>query len=344
MTLGERKLQVLSAVVEAYIRTGEPVGSKMICELMGNAVSSATIRNEMADLAERGLLEQPHTSAGRVPTNRGYRLYIGSRMAREPLSQADRLNIDAMLLEAAGSDPEHLVEGAAQALASVTHCAAVVTMPVAESTAVRSVQVVPVGRRTVVVVLMTSAGILKNKVCRCGFDLTPDVLRVISRLTSEKIAGRALADISVAYIQTLAASIGEFVFLIAPVLLAILDAVQDAEKADACVAGQANLLTHPEYSDTEARRVLDFLSTPEPIAALMNRSPAGLRVCIGRETDQPALESSSILTAGYRIGGADCGHLAVIGPTRMNYPKLISYLEYFSDEVGTLLTEMLRNE
>lgn len=343
MTLGERKLQVLAAVVEAYIRTGEPVGSKMIRELMGNTVSSATIRNEMADLAERGLLDQPHTSAGRVPTDRGYRVYLSNRMQKTPLSREDRMNIDAMLLEA-GEDPDHLLERAVQSLAYLTNCAAVATTPTASSTVVRSIQIVPVGRRTAVVVLMASSGVLKTKVCRCGFDLTSDVMRVIARLASERILNRPLESITVAYMQTIAASIGEFVFLVAPILLAILDAANEATRTGVFYAGQGNLLQRTEYGDAAARRVLDFLEHDDEVALLLNRTRSGVNILIGPETGHPELMSSSVISVAYNINGVDSGRLALIGPTRMDYPNIISYLEYFAERVESIMNGILRND
>ena len=343
MTLGERKLRILAAVVEAYIRTGEPVGSKMICERLGNTVSSATIRNEMADLAERGLLQQPHTSAGRIPTGAGYRMYIGSRMEKAALSAKDQRTIDAMLMES-GSDPEHLLETAVRSLAFLTNCATVSTAPRAASTTVHSVQVVPVGRRTAVVVLMTSVGILKNRVCRCGFDLTPEVMRVIMRLVNEKVIGRTLNELTVAYIQSIAASIGELVFLIAPVLLAILEAVQDAVRADVYIGGQGNLLDHSVYGDTQMRPVLDFLNRTEDVAALLGDGRSGLRIGIGAELNRPELLNCSVVSVGYRINGTPCGRIALIGSTRMNYPRIIAIAEYFSERISQMLTDMLRNE
>jgi heat-inducible transcriptional repressor len=343
MTLGERKLQILAAVVEAYIRTGEPVGSKMIRELMGNTVSSATIRNDMADLAERGLLDQPHTSAGRVPTDRGYRMYLTSRMEKTPLSREDRISIDAMLTEA-GDDPEHLLERAVQSLAYLTNCVAVVTTPSAADTTVKSIQIVPVGRRTAVVVLMASSGIVKTRVFRCSFDLTTDVMRVIARLASERILHQPIEAITVAYMQSIAASIGEFVFLVAPILLAILEAAQETARTEVFAAGQGNLMQRPEYSDTGARRVMDFVERHDEVAALLGKTRSGVNILIGPESGCNELMTSSIVTAGYSVNGADSGRLALIGPTRMDYPVVISYLEYFAERLEAVLAETLRND
>ena len=343
MTLGERKLRILAAVVEAYIRTGEPVGSKMICERLGNTVSSATIRNEMADLAERGLSSTAAHFRRTDPDRCRVSDVHWQPDGKAALSAKDQRTIDAMLMES-GSDPEHLLETAVRSLAFLTNCATVSTAPRAASTTVHSVQVVPVGRRTAVVVLMTSVGILKNRVCRCGFDLTPEVMRVITRLVNEKVIGRTLNELTVAYIQSIAASIGELVFLIAPVLLAILEAVQDAVRADVYIGGQGNLLDHSVYGDTQMRPVLDFLNRTEDVAALLGDGRSGLRIGIGAELNRPELLNCSVVSVGYRINGTPCGRIALIGSTRMNYPRIIAIAEYFSERISQMLTDMLRNE
>lgn len=257
MTLGERKLKILAAVVDAYIATGEPVGSKAICEMMGNTVSSATIRNEMADLVEKGVLEQPHTSAGRVPSPLGYRIYINQLMGEPVLPEKEKNWIDAMLAEA-DSDPEKILWDASQALAAATRFAAMMTTPSGEDSVVRSIQLVPTGRRTALIVLMTSSGVLKNRLCRCDFDLTPELLRVVSRLLGDKISGKPLRGINLAYMQTLAAGLGELTFMISPVLMAVYEAVREASASDVCLEGQENLLIHPEFDGLHVRRIIEF--------------------------------------------------------------------------------------
>lgn len=343
MTLGERKLKILAAVVEAYIATGEPVGSKTICEMMGNTVSSATIRNEMADLAERGVLEQPHTSAGRVPSPLGYRIYINQLMGKPVLPEKEKNWIDAMLAEA-DSAPEKILEDASQALATATRFAAMMTTPSGEDAVVRSVQLVPAGRRTALVVLLTSSGVMKNRLCRCDFDLTPELLRVISRLLGDKISGRPLADISLAYIQTLAAGLGSLTFMVSPVLMAIYEAVKEASASEVCLEGQANLLIHPEFDGSRVRRIIEFLNHRAEVAALLNRNRGGVHIMIGPENGRPELADSSLVVAKYAINGKEAGAIGIIGPTRMNYAHVVASLEYLAGSVGRLLTELLQSD
>ena len=264
-------------------------------------------------------------------------------LRRRTLPEQERLVIDSMLSEA-NRDPEQLLEEAAQVLASMTNCAAVSTTPMAQTTTVRSVQVVPVAARTALIVLMTSSGIFKNKVCRCDFTLTPEVMRVVARLMNEKITGKPLSEITLAYLQTLAASIGEFAFLVSPILMALFEAVKDASSADVCLEGQANLLAHAEYDDTSARRILSFLNRRAELANLLNQKRGGVQTFIGGDIDRPELADSSMVIARYGVSGEELGSIAVIGPTRMDYSKVMASLEYFSSEVGRILTELLKNE
>ena len=173
--LSQRKQKILAAVVDAYVETGEPVGSKVLAEQLG--VSSATIRNEMADLAELGLLEQPHPSAGRIPSHLGYRVYIDHLMGKSSIPAEEQRYLDGMLLLNA-YEPERLLENVSQVLAGMTQCAAVSTTPSGSEAIIRGVQFVQTSRRTAMVILMTSAGTMKNRIFRCDFDITPEMMRI----------------------------------------------------------------------------------------------------------------------------------------------------------------------
>ena len=169
MELTKRKQNILASIVDGYIRTGEPVGSKSIAEKAG--VSSATVRNEMAELTELGLLEQPHTSAGRVPSQEGYREFVDALMQPETLTETEKLTIDAMLAKSA-FDPERLLRGASKTLAAATRYLAVSTTPSGADAKIKAVQFVQTSRRTAMLIMMSSAGTMKNKVFHCDFDLS----------------------------------------------------------------------------------------------------------------------------------------------------------------------------
>ena len=169
MALDGRKAPILKIVVERFIQTGEPVGSKYVAQAMGNSVSSATIRNEMSALEEAGLLEQPHTSSGRVPTHMGYRVYLDEMMEQEPLTARERGEIDA-LFNVRNADPDQLLRDAAASLAELTRLAAVSTTMIPHTVTVKRVEIISAGRRTAVILLVASSGVIKNKVCRVDFE------------------------------------------------------------------------------------------------------------------------------------------------------------------------------
>ena len=340
MELSERQRKILVAVVELYIATGDPVGSKVLCDNLDFRVSSATVRNEMSELSRMGLLEQPHTSAGRIPSQKGYRVYIDTLMERRPVSQAEKQYLDSMILPAA-YDPEKLLDGVAKVLASMTKYAAVSTTPSGESGVIRAVQLVQTSRRTAMVILMTSAGTMKSRVFHCDFDLTPEILRVFFRLLNEKLAGKPVTSVSPASMQTLAASLGNMAMMMSSALMAVADAARESIRSDVCLNGEVNLLFYPEFGQDEIRRIIDFLSRPADLCRLLSRQESAIQVFVGRETRQPELQDSSVIVSRYTVGGNNAGAIAVVGPTRMDYSRIIANMEYLSDSVSRMLTELM---
>ena len=343
MELGERKLKVLAAIVEAYVATGEPVGSKAVCNALDFPVSSATIRNEMAGLVELGLLAQPHTSAGRIPSALGYRLYINRLMHRRPLSDEEKRYIDGTLASITGG-ADDLLEEASQMLAGMTRFIAVSTAPTDEGAAVRRLQFVQTGRRSAIVVLTSSTGNVKSRQFRCDYDITPEVMNVFHVALNKKFMGVPLAEITPALVQSMAASFGELTMLMPAVLTAVLETAQDMLQTDIRLEGQTNLLFMPEFELYSVRQILDFLNRRGEIAKLLNRQEGAVKVLIGAESGQPELIDSSLVVARYRLGGRTASAIGVIGPTRMDYAKMISSLEYFAQSMGKLLSEILEEE
>ncbi|WP_101697352.1 heat-inducible transcriptional repressor HrcA [Clostridium minihomine] len=341
MELSERKLRVLAAIVDAYVKTGEPVGSKVLAADLG--VSSATVRNEMADLVEIGLLEQPHTSSGRIPSQKGYRLYIDRIMNRRPISEEEQRYLDGLLFSSA-YDQQKLLEGVSQVLAGLTRFAAVSTAPSGRKADIRALQFVQTSRRTAMLILLTSAGTMNHQVFRCEFDLSPEILRVFFRVLNEKLAGVPVAAVTPAFIQTLAASLGELTVLMSSALMALLEAAQESVETEVRLNGQMNLLFHPEFERGNARRVMDFLERPQDLAQLLLQPQQEVRVMIGEETHHPELRDSSIIIAQYAIDGEKAGAIGLIGPTRMDYAGLIAKMEYLSRTVGRRLTELRQEE
>lgn len=343
--LSPRKLQVLAAIVEAYVATGEPVGSKSLSERLG--VSSATIRNEMASLVSVGYLEQPHTSAGRIPSQRGYRMYVDRLMGELTISPEEQANLDRMLLLDA-YEPEKLLDNVSKILARLTRFTALSTMPSGREAVIRGVQFVQTGRRTAMVILMLSSGAMKNRVFRCDFDITLEMMRIFFRLLNERLAGQKLSDITPAFLQGLAASLDNLAPLLSSALMAVLELARESLEADVRLNGQMNLLFYPEFDAGSARRIMDFLESRQELCQLLF-SDAGephgnVRVLIGGESRRPELQDSSILIARYDIAGQPAGAIGILGPTRMDYRSLVAHLGYLASSVGKMLTSLMRED
>lgn len=338
MELNERKRKILAAVIENYIRTGEPVGSKALLSELDMAVSSATVRNEMAELSAMGLLEQPHTSAGRVPSNAGYRYYVDNLMNREEPDEKMRRLIESKMFKGP-AEPEKVLENASEVLADITNCTAVSTTPAGESSRIKRIEMIPVSSRTVMLVLLTSTGILKSKLCRADGEITPSVVEAFYNITSAKLVGCLISDISIVTMQTLAASLGMEALTLLPLLAGVAELASQASQTDIMLGGQSNLLNHRELEEN-AHELMEFLKKSEPLSQLINSNTNNIGVLIGKENRYPELEKSSIILARYKVND-DAGTIGIIGPTRIDYAKLIPGVKYLTDLVGKLLTQAL---
>lgn len=339
MELSARKNKILACVVDGFIKTGEPVGSKAIAEQVG--ASSATVRNEMASLTELGFLEQPHTSAGRVPSQKGYREFVDRLMPPMELAPQEKRWIDSRL---GPFDPDQLLASAARLTAGLSRCAAAVTTPGGAGAKVKAVQLVQTSRRTAMLLLISTGGTIKSRVFRCDYDLTTDMLRFFFRAFNEKTVGREVSEITPAFLQNLAAGLGGMYALAGAPLRALLEAAGDTAQTEVILSGQMNLLLYPELGPAGARRVLDFLERREDMSALLGQKRGKVTALIGREAGQPELEEAAALVARYHVDGQDAGAIAAVGPMRMDYQRLTAALGYLSQRVGEQLTQLAREE
>lgn len=338
MELDERKLRILSAIVSLYIKTGEPVGSKAVCSIRGIEVSSATVRNEMSALFDMGLLEQPHTSAGRIPSHLGYRVYIDRLMRCDPLTRDEADELDA-LFNVGDPDPDRLIEDATLRLSEYTGCATVSVTTTAQSVHVKRVELVPIDARTVVIMILANNGVIKSKVCRVDFLVTRDLCEFFTKFANDRLCGRSLYDISVLYLNSVAVSLGEYSRLFTPLLAAIYELCKEIYDGQYYICGTSNLLAYRELAEA-AHDLFILLSSREQMTALLAQGAPRVRVMIGKENHTQELTDSSLMVAHYKIGSDCSGAIALIGPVRLPYPKLIPRLEYFSDTLSRLLSDI----
>ena len=337
MELNGRRMRVLSAIVDTYLATGEPAGSKLVAELLGGEVSSATVRNDMAVLFEMGLIEQPHTSAGRVPSHLGLRLYLDKLVNYRPLSIQDRRKIDAMF-NLRDPDPDRLLEDAAQVLSEETGCAAISTTFTPKSVCVRRIELIPISDRTLVIVVLASNGVVKNKICRVSFKLTPKVVEFFQNFANGRLAGVSLNDITHQFMNSAAISLGEYSRLLGGMLSAIYELCREINDGEYYLSGVTKLLEHEEMR-AEAKELLSLLGRRKDVVNLVWGDTDGIQITIGKENNNQELTGSTVIVSRYNIGQENLGAIGLIGPVRMDYARLVPRLEYFTKTLSKLLTE-----
>lgn len=333
--LDERKRRILAAIVDSYIITGEPVGSKAIASLPDIRVSPATIRNDMAMLEQLGYLEQPHTSAGRIPTYAGYRLYIDELMNAKTLSDEDKKLLDECLdVEVPTADA--LIESASKALAELTHCATVVKNVAPKFSVITKVEVIPTGRRMYVLLMVTSSGNIKNKVCRLEFDLTNEQMEFFTKYMAENLQGISIDQLDESVIERLVAAMGTYMVTLAPLLQGVCELAEGFRDNEIKVAGEKNLLARQDINTAQLMRF--FENKNEVVKNMLDDSFGDLQVLFG-EDGGFIIENSSVIVSKIKKGGKTAGSLGVIGPMRLDYAKIIPYIEYLTDRITNLISE-----
>lgn len=331
----KRAFKILETIVDEYIRTGEPIGSKAVQELLDIKVSSATIRNEMAFLEQQGLLEHPHTSAGRVPTYKGLRLYI-DRLAQNQIPDEDKREIDEIFESFDGMTDEVIIENAARALADFTKCAIVSSNDSGKFSVITKVEVIPTGRRMYVLMMMTSGGGIKNRVCRLSFDLTDEQMQFFRNFVSENVQGININELSDDYMDNLAAAMGSYMMTLSPLLKGIAELSADMINERVHIEGEENLIECSELKGTE---IAAALRQKEALADAFDKTFSGINVLFGKENDTFVISNSSMITGTFKKNGENAGSFGVIGPMRLEYKKIIPYIEYFTDKVTDLLSD-----
>lgn len=338
MQLDDRKSRILTAIIESYIATGEPVGSKVLADRFENCVSSATIRNDMAVLTSAGYLEQPHTSAGRLPTAKAFQLYVEHLMPHRKLPRQDAQFIDEMLVGASG-DATRILEDTCRALADLTGLAAVATRPSVIGSGISRIDVMQMSPRNMAVVLALDNGVLRTRMCRCQRDIPSKVTVALADYMCRRFLNKPLDAITVAAMQEIILDLGELGLAVAPILSAFYELVQECINSKVVYAGHLNLLRHPDYELDRARSMMNFLTERQQLGELLEELPEnGVRVFCG--TDTPVLEGSSMIIARYSLGERGHGAIGLVGPMRLDYADIIPRVEYFAKSIGQLLEEL----
>jgi heat-inducible transcriptional repressor len=333
----ERKLDVLRAIVEDYISTKEPVGSKALAERHHLGVSPATIRNDMAVLEEEGLITAPHTSAGRVPTDKGYRLFVDRLVAVKPLSAAERRAIRTFLHGAA--DLDQLVERSVRLLSQLTRQVAVVQYPSLTRSRVRHVELVPLGANRVLLVVITDTGRVDQRVVVVPEQLDESVLADLRARINAAVAGQSLPDALRILPDVPVGADPDARGVVNTVIATVLEALGDTYQERVTVAGAANLVQFGQEFDHGVRPLLEALEEHVVLLRLMGEvtSPSSLRISIGEENAEDGLPAASVVSTGYGPGDLAVGTMGVVGPTHMDYPGNIAAVSAVARYVSQIL-------
>jgi heat-inducible transcriptional repressor len=339
--LDARSRHLLRSLIGRYIREGEPVGSQTLARHAGLDVSPATIRNILADLEDAGLLTSPHTSAGRVPTAQGYRVFVDSLLQLRPLPDTELARLRHEL--PAGSGTQSLLGNASELLSAMSHFVGVVSVPRREQFAFRHIDFVPLDAQRVLAILVFADNDVQNRIIQTRRQFDAGELERVSNYLNHHFAGRPLADIRTTLVRDLKAARSEMEVLLA-------STVELAEQAfvasgdDVLLAGQTRLMGVQDLSDLDRlRELFEAFARKREILQLLERTlrAPGVRIFIGEETGLAPLEGMSLITAPYRAGGAAGGQvlgvLGVIGPTRMAYERVIPVVQAAADVLGAAI-------
>ncbi|REF37790.1 heat-inducible transcriptional repressor HrcA [Thermasporomyces composti] len=336
--LDQRKLAVLRAIVEDYVRTEEPVGSKALVDRHNLGVSSATVRNDMAALEEEGYIQQPHTSAGRIPTDKGYRLFVDKLTSIKPLSPAERRAISTFLDGAV--DLDDVVNRTVRLLAQLTRQVAVVQYPTLTRSKVRHVELVTLSSTRLLLVLITSTGRVEQRVVDVKTTLRDDLLSDIRKRLNEKVVGKKLSEVS-----SLVADLPDSFDVedrpyVATILATFLETVVERPDERIAVGGTANLIPPGQEFHFSIRPVLEALEEQVVLLRLLgeaNGSSREVTVRIGSENPYAELSSASVVASGYGPGDETVANLGVVGPTRMDYPGTMGAVRAVARYVSRIL-------
>lgn len=341
--LPERTQHILRTLVELYIREGQPVSSRQLSRASGLGLSPATVRNVMYDLEEQGYIRAPHTSAGRIPTEQGYRLFVDTLLQMRPVEHVPVEELRRQLSLDADSDSKDLVESVSSFLSGFTRMAGVVTLPRRDVSTLRYMEFLPLGDRRVLVILVVNDHEVQNRVIRTERDYSRSELEQATNYLNRQFAGRDLGDIRAELQRELEATrhdVSRMMDIVADMAGQAFDSDNDDSASDFVLAGETNLMNFEELSDVEKLKALfETFNRKRDLYELLERSVQsdGLQIFIGRESGHEVLDDLSIVTAPYSQGGEVLGVLGVIGPTRMEYDRVISVVDVTSRLLGAAL-------
>ncbi|SFC37857.1 heat-inducible transcription repressor HrcA [Bacillus sp. OV322] len=341
--LTDRQLLILKVIIDDFIRNAQPVGSRSLSKKEEITFSSATIRNEMSDLEELGFIEKTHTSSGRIPSEQGYRYYVDHLLHPQRLKKDDRAMLQSIFAERI-YELEKIVQKSAKILSELTSYTSIVLGPKVKDNKLRKIQIVPISQDTAIAIIITDTGHVENKMISLppSFDLNE--IEKMANILNDRLAGVPLAELKDKIYKEVAVLLRQHIHDYGTIVSSLADTFAVSEAGKIFFGGKTNMLKQPEFHDIEkVTSLLSMIEQEQGMYDLIKQNPAGIHVKIGRENNNTALDDCSLITATYSVGEEQVGTIAILGPTRMQYSRVISLLEFFSNDMTALLTRLYQN-
>ena len=335
--LSERRKRILRTVVESYIATAEPIGSKAIAEQAGLTCSSATIRNELAALEKLGLLEQPHTSSGRIPTASGYRFYVNELMEQHKLSMQETQTINSQL-HLKMQELDRVIDQAGRMVSQLTNYPAFAMTDRREKATITRFDLLMVDQNSFIIVVMTNLNVVKNKLVKLPVDVNEPQLQLLHTLLNTSLVCKTAEELNPELMRMAEKAAGSAYGLISLVVSFAMEVLEDAGRSSVHTAGANRILEHSEYQDVDkAHELLSYLDHDAELAQLPGAmGDSDTKILIGPENVSDALKDTSVVMASYDIGEGMRGVIGVVGPTRMDYAKVTARLNYFAESLSKM--------
>jgi heat-inducible transcriptional repressor len=344
MLLTDRQLLILQVLVDDFIRSAQPVGSRSLSKKKGISFSSATIRNEMADLEDLGFIEKTHTSSGRIPSEKGYRYYVDHLLSPQRLNQLEIQKIKSIFAEKI-FEYEKIIQKSAKILSELTNYTSIVLGPAASSNKLKRIQIIPINKETVVAIFVTDSGHVENRTLYLPASIDAGELEKTVNVLNDRLINVPLEELNDKIYKEVAALLRQHIQNFDLMLQAVAETFKVSSNEKLFFGGKANILNQPDFHDLDKiRGLMDMIEREDWVYNLIKKNPTGINVKIGTENNISAMENCSLITATYSVGKEQLGTIAILGPTRMEYSRVISLLKFLSSDLTSVLTNLYQNK
>ncbi|HAE91737.1 MAG TPA: HrcA family transcriptional regulator [Tissierella sp.] len=343
--LDDRKLKVLYAIINSYVSSAEPIGSRTITKQYDLGVSSATIRNEMSDLEELGYLNKPHSSSGRVPSDKAYRLYV-DEILKKKKPKIDLIKKDEIkrILARESREIEQLIQNSAKVLSSITSYTALAISPQLKGSRIKHIQLIPIDNLQILMVLVTNTGVVKNSIFKLNKEIPEEQTVIISNFLNDKLKGLSIDEIGDEISDGIIKEIYDYKTIIDGIIPIISQSMDDVDNVDLYADGITRILDFPEYRDLEkAKSFISFIEDKDLVVDLLlnNSLSQDIEITIGNENIYDAIKACSLITTTYKLGDKTIGKIGIIGPTRMDYLALMNIMHLFSVNITEIINMLM---